>query len=151
MSIPILNASSMLLNQNSGTLPQMSTALLDWFQLMTFIRVSKTLDAFSVKETYTDVDFMGVWQPFKPRDLEMRAEGQRQWDWYMVHALPTLVLIADEIVIYQNARYRVMGQIDYKIYGFIEYHLIRDYTQGDFLVTEDGDQIVTEDGDPLLG
>lgn len=128
MAIPISNAKDTLLNQNSGTLPNMSDALLDWFQKMTFTRIVKNIVNFQVVETPTNTDFQGVWQPSSPQALLMKSEGQRQWKWFTVHADPSLHLDPDEIITYLGTQYRVMNKLDYTEYAYIEYELIQDYT-----------------------
>lgn len=126
--MPILNAKDIPLNQNAGTMPDVSGALFDWFQPMTFGVVVKTTQNFQVIETKTDVSFMGVWQPLTDRQLALKPEGQRSWKWFMLHAQPTLVLDTDSVVTYLGVQYRVMSQKDYKLDGYIEYHLVNDYT-----------------------
>ena len=148
MNAPIQNASSIPLNANSGTVPQMATALADWFQQLIFTKVSKSVVNFQVVEVTTDTAFMGVWQPYTAQQLQMRPQGQRNWKWFTVHAEIGLRLSPDEIVEYLGERFRVMDVLDYKLYGYMEYHLLQDY-QDNVLTTEDGDRITTEDGDPI--
>ncbi len=124
----IKNASSTPINQNSGTVPNMSGALLSWFQKMIFGLVVKTVSGFQVVETETQVSFMGVWQPLTGRQLLMKPEGQRQWDWYWVHSDPSLNLKVDDVIIYLGKQYRVMAKKDYSLYQYIEWHLVEDYT-----------------------
>lgn len=125
---PIANAANRPLNQNSGTVPDVGDALLDWFQPMVFTTLVKSVDGFQNVETPTDVNFMGVWQPMSMRRLAMKPEGQRSWKWFTVHAQPSLVLEPDEIVTYLGEQYRVMAHKDYKLYGYVEYELVNDFT-----------------------
>ena len=129
MSVPIFNANSILLSQNPGTLPQMNDALFNWYQPMTFTTIVKTVGpTYDVVETPTNVDFLGVWQPFGPEDLKMKPEGQRSWSWFMVHAEPGLVLNTDDVVLYLGIQYRVMAKYNYACYAYMEYHLVLDFT-----------------------
>lgn len=128
MGIPIFNAADVTLDQNTGTLPNMGDALLNWFQPMTFSVVTKTVSGFDVVETKADVSFQGVWQPLSANQLQLKPEGQRSWQWFRVHASPGLSLINDDVVTYQGIQYRVMAKYDFLIYGFNEYHLVNDYT-----------------------
>lgn len=125
---PILNAKNILLNQNSGTLPDVSGGMFDYFQPMTFTTIVKSIVNFNVVETPTSVSFLGVWQPFSPKQLEMKPEGQRSWSWFSCHAQLTLILVPDEVITYLGVQYRVMAQQDYRLYGYLEYHLVQDYT-----------------------
>ncbi len=124
----IKNGANTPINANSGTLPNMTAALLNWFQQMTFGVVVKTISDFQVVETMTEVSFMGVWQPLTGRQLMMKPEGERQWDWYWLHADPSLTLKIDDIIIFLGVQYRVMTQKNYTLYGYVEYTLVNDYT-----------------------
>lgn len=116
------------LGSNSGTVPNMSDTLLNWFQQMTFGVVTKTAKNFQVYETMEEVSFLGVWQVLNARQLSMKPEGQQAWDWFMVHSQPQLNLNTDNVIIYLGKQYRVMAKKDYSLYGYIEYHLVDDYT-----------------------
>lgn len=122
------NAANTPLNQNSGTVPDVSGAMLDYFQPMVFTTIVKTVENFQVKEIPTNINFIGVWQPFTDRQLSMKPEGQRKWRWYTCHSQTQLPLSPDEIITYLGEQYRVMSARDYKLYGYFEYHLVEDYT-----------------------
>lgn len=128
MATVIQNGKNLPLNQSSGTMPDLSGAILNWFQPMTFGVVTKTVVNFQVRETKVDVTFQGVWQPMKPQSIRMKPEGQRSWKWFTVHALPSLQLTPDEVITYLGVQYRVADKLDYKLDGFVEYHLCQDYT-----------------------
>lgn len=125
---PISNASNRTLNQNTGSVPDMGGALLSWFQPMTFGVITKTNVDFQVLETVTNTDFRGVWQQLSPRLLQMKPEGQRSWNWFQVHSTPDLILEPDTIITYLGIQYRVMARIDHRLYNYIEYHVVNDYT-----------------------
>lgn len=124
----IRNGKDTPLNSNSGTLPQLDDALLDYFQPMIFGVVAKSVQNFQLVETVVQVNFQGVWQPLSGRELAMKPEGQRQWKWIQVHADPSLTLKTDQIITYLGVQYRVMAQKDYRLYGYVEYHVVNDFT-----------------------
>lgn len=124
----IKNASNTPLNVNSGTLPDMSGALLNWFQKMTFGLVVKTVSGFQVVETMEEISFMGVIQPLTERQLLLKPEGQRAWSWYWVHSDPSLNLKTDDVIIYLERQYRVMAKKNYSIYQYQEYQIVTDWT-----------------------
>ena len=117
-----------MLNQNSGNLPDVSGALQNWFQAMTFYRVTKTIVNYELVETSVGFSFRGVWQPLSPRQISFKPEGQRAWKWFQVHAEPSLVLIPDEVITYQGVQFRVKGTTNYDEYGYVKYDLIEDFT-----------------------
>lgn len=122
------NAKNIPLNAQAGSVPDVSGAMLDWFQPMTFGVVVKTVEGFQSYETMTNVNFQGVWQPLTERQLLLKPEGQRAWSWFWLHAEPSLVLDTDQVVTYLGKQYRVMSNKDYRLYGYIEYHLVEDWT-----------------------
>lgn len=126
--MPIFNAKDRPLNLNSGTLPDVSGAMLDWFLPMVFARVTKTIVNSHLVETSVDLNFRGVWQPLSAQDLRMKPEGQRDWKWFQVHATPDLILVPDEVITFNGTQYRVKAMYDYKEYGYLNYHLAQDYT-----------------------
>lgn len=123
----INNAANIPLNQNSGTVPDLSTALDNWYQPMTFGIITKVVSDFQVIESVVDTQFMGVWQPLTGRELMMKPEGQRAWSWWLLHSELALDLKVDDIVIYLTKQYRVMAKKNYSLEKFQEYHLVEDY------------------------
>ncbi len=124
----IQNASDTPLDENPGTLPNMQSALLSYFQPLTFTQIVKTVENFNLVETLTDFSFLGVRQPFTAQQLVQKPEGQRAWKWETVHSLPNLSLLPDDIIIFKSVSYRVMQKFDWTEYGYIEYHIVENYT-----------------------
>lgn len=124
----IANGSNRPINVQTGTVPDVSGALKDWFQPMVFERVIKNVVGFQVVETGTLINFQGIVQPFTPRQLMLRPEGERAWTWLMLHADPVLTLNVDEVVNWLSKQTRVMGRKDYALYGYVEYSLVQDWT-----------------------
>lgn len=123
----INNACNIPLNQNSGTVPDVSTALDDWYQIMTFGIITKVVSDFQVIESVVDTIFMGVWQPLTGRHLMMKPEGQRQWNWFSLLSQKELHLKIDDIIIYLGKQYRVMASKDYELYQYQYYELVEDW------------------------
>lgn len=110
-----------------GNLPNVSDAMLDWFQPMTFVRIAKSIEDFGVSESREAIKFMGVWQPMGAQSLNMKPQGQRDWKWFQCHADVSLELKPDDMIKYLGVKYRVSAKLDYKRYGYMEYHLVEDY------------------------
>jgi hypothetical protein len=126
-SSTIQNGANVPLNFQQGTVPNMSESLTDWFQVMTFTKIVKTVVGFQVLETPTDITFMGIMQPYTGRQLAMLPEGQRVWNWQTLHSQPVLTLFPDDVVTWQNMQVRIMSRKDYALYSYIEYSLVLDY------------------------
>lgn len=158
MASTISNGRNTPLNVQTGTVPNVGGAMLDWFQPMIFVQVIKQNVGFQLVETATEIRFRGVIQPFGGRKLMIKPEAQRAWTWFTLHADPSLTLEVDEVVTYLGVQTRIMKQADYRIYGYIEYELCQDWTgsgpsptpSGDVLSTEGGNQLITEGGDFLI-
>lgn len=124
----ISNGKNTPLNVRTGTIPDVSGALLSWFQPMVFGVVTKTASGFQVVETVVDTSFRGVIQPLTDRQLMLKPEGQRAWTWLMLHSDTSLQLNVDDVVIYLGEQTRVMARKDYSIYGYLQYSLVQDWT-----------------------
>jgi hypothetical protein len=128
MTATIANGKNKPLNAQAGTVPDVSGALTDWFQPMTFTLVTKTVVGFQLVEGAEPITFRGILQPFTPRQLMLKPEGQRAWSWFTLHADPVLTLKVDDVVLYLGVQTRVMSRSDFTLYGYIEYHLVQDWT-----------------------
>ena len=128
MSTILGNAKDVPINARSGSVPDVSGAMTDWFQPMTFTRVVKTVVGFQAVETPTPTDFRGVIQPLGARQLLLKPEGQRAWTWQTLHADPSLKLDVDEVVTYLGVQTRVMARKDFSLYGYVEYEIVQDWT-----------------------
>lgn len=122
------NSNLIPINVRTGTIPDVSGAMKDWYQPLVFNQVSKAVVDFQVVETLTPTAFHGVVQPLTEERLALKPEGQRHWMWLWVHAEPALKLEVDDIIEYQNVKYRVTAQRDYGIYGYVDYELVQDWT-----------------------
>lgn len=124
----IRNGAATPLNFKTGTVPDLSGALTDWYQPMVFTKVVKRTSAFQVIETPQPINFRGVMQPLNSRALALKPEGQRAWTWFTLHSDTTLVLNVDDVVQYAGQQLRVMARKNNVLYGFEEYELVQDWT-----------------------
>lgn len=153
------NAKDIPLNQQSGTVPNVSGAMINWFQPMVFGIVVKTVQDYQVVESMEQISFQGVWQPLSSRKLMMKPEGQQSWSWFWLHSEISLKLENDQVVNYNGVQYRVMSLKDYKLYGYYEYELVEDYTgsgptpinDAPLLVNQVGDFLTDQFGNILTG
>jgi hypothetical protein len=132
---PIINAKDRLLSENSGTLPDVSGALLNWFQPLTFNRITKSTVGFQVVEALEAVCTQGIIQPFTAQQLQMKPEGQRAWKWLTIHAAPGCPLEPDDVITEVNVRagntsYRVMSKRNFSACGYLQYEVVEDYEGG---------------------
>lgn len=123
----LANGKNTPLNEQAGTVPDVSGAMRDYFQPMVFTPVTKQTEAFQAVETPGPIDFRGVIQPLSARALALKPEGQRSWTWLMLHSDPSLKLDTDDVVVYLGVQTRVMGRKDYSLYGYMYYELVQDW------------------------
>ena len=116
------------LNQNPGTLPDLSGALDGWLIKMTFIKLAKSTVNFKTVEVQTPIEFEGCWQGTPAHVLALKPEGQRSWKWYDCYTKTNLDLNPDEIISYLGVNYRVKSENDFSLHGIKIYSLVEDFT-----------------------
>lgn len=126
------NAANIPLNLQQGTIPNMGSALLDWFQKITFGQITKETIGFQLVETVVDIEFWGIIQPLSGRQLAIKPEGERSWNWIslITQAAPSNAITSlnvDDVVIWNGRQTRVMAKKNYALYGFIEMDLVQDW------------------------
>lgn len=123
----IKNAKNISLSQNTGTTPDVSDAMMQWYQPMEFIFVNKAVKLFQNVEKPETIKFHGVWQIYSPLNMQIQNVGQRGWKEYIVHSETCLPLDLDDIISYQGVKYRVIQKIDQFLYQYFEYHFCEDW------------------------
>lgn len=110
-------------------MPQMNTTLIGWEVPLSLVKITQDItEDGDLSTTETLVRFLGVWQPLRAEQLELKPEGQRSWEWYWIHAKTgTLNLDTADKVVFNDKQFKVMAVKDYSLNGFIEYELCRDY------------------------
>lgn len=109
-------------------MPNMASTLNGWEVPLSLIKVIQNVSEGDLVTTEKEINFMGVWQPLRDEQLELKPEGQRSWEWVWIHAKASeLNLETADKVIFNNKRFKVMDKKDYSLNGFVEYHLCRDY------------------------
>ena len=110
-------------------LPSVRSTVTGWFRPLVLGRVTKTVVDFEVKEVFRELRCLGVIQPFGPNQLRMKPEGQRSWEWKMLHTQSEVHLENDERFKIAGVPYRVMSNQDYSEYGYRSYELVQDYVK----------------------
>jgi len=115
------------LNQMTG-MPQMKAAFSNWMTTITLAIVTQNVVNGFIYDTTTVVSFKGVIQPLSPEQIQLKPDGQRSWPWLQIHCVAgSLNLVTNDIILYNDVRYKVMAVKDYSLNNFIEYHVIKDY------------------------
>lgn len=70
----------------------------------------------------------GTLQPLKAEEVDLKPEGQRAWQWYDIHVKSVYpVLRVEQKIKVNNIDYKIMAVKDYSLYGYVEYHVVRNY------------------------
>jgi hypothetical protein len=123
----IPSANRLSVSQNATQLPSMSSTVKSYFRPLVLIYVFKSVVNHEIQEARKELRCSGTIQPFDWRALRIKPEGQRSWNWQMLHTTPDVKLKNDEEFTEGGTRYRVMSQGAYSRYGFITYELVQDY------------------------
>lgn len=114
---------------NFSSMPQMNTTLFGWEQALELVKVVQSVIEGDLSTQYINVQFKGVVQPLRDEQLALKPDGQRSWEWIWIHAVAgSLNLETADKVIFQNKTYKVTSKKDYSLNGYVEYQLVRDYT-----------------------
>lgn len=115
---------------DGASVPNVGETIIAWMKPITLIRVeSKPVDH-EVKQIRTELKTLGMVQPFGNRELRLKPEGERSWDWQMLHVLPEVDLKNGEEFQIGSTRYRVMSNAKWSDYGYISYELVENYNNG---------------------
>ena len=126
-SVGIPSASRLSVSDSATPLPDLRSAVTGWLRPLILVQVQKTTVDHEIQEARTELRCMGMIQPFGPRELRIKPEGQRSWNWQMLHTTPDVALRDDEEFTIRGVRYRVMSQQNWSAYGYIAYELVQDY------------------------
>ncbi len=125
--VGIASANKLSVSDCATPLPDLRSAVVGWFRPLILVKVQKTPVDHEIVEARTELRCMGMIQPFGPRELRIKPEGQRAWNWQMLHTTPDVALKDDEEFTIRGTRYRVMSQQNWSMYGYIAYELVQDY------------------------
>lgn len=115
------------LNQVSG-MPQMLAAFSNWMISITLIRITQTINEGFVVDSERTFTFQGTVQPLSPQQLLLKPEGLRSFEWLDVHVLTSsLDLVTNDLIKYNNKKYKIMATNDYTLNNYVEYHLVENF------------------------
>jgi hypothetical protein len=108
-------------------IPQIKRAFNRWQSDITMIKVAETVVDYEVVETETEFTFKGVVQPLAREELKAKPEGERSWEWLMIHTYINIELETGDKIKYQGKDFKVMAKKDYELNNYYEYHIVKDY------------------------
>lgn len=115
------------LNQQSQ-MPQMSSAFSGWTIKMDLAKITQEIVDGFVQDVETVFSVNGVWQPLSSEQIALKPDGQRSWEWIMLHVTGNKTLFATNDRIRRNGiDYKIMGLKDYRLNNYTYYELIKDF------------------------
>jgi hypothetical protein len=142
----IIDAKNRPFAQMNLSIPNISGALDNWFQQLKMSVVTKTIINMIVTEVLTEQTIMAVRQPLSARQLYIKPEGQRGWNWETLHVKgENTNFQLDSVVVFNGIRYRVMQKNEWQEYGYVEYHITQDFTHPDITKSINESISVTDD------
>ncbi len=119
-----------LFDDGVPTMPNVRDALLDRFKTLQFNKTIKIQVDFQIQEKDKLIVLAGLWTPLQPSKLVIKPEGQRSWKWFQLITTSDVDFRTDDIVkdLADGITYRIMESSDWLNEGFVEYHLVQNYT-----------------------
>jgi hypothetical protein len=115
------------LDKLSG-MPQVGAAFSGWTKNITLVTIKQQVVDSELVETQRTRTFQGVIQPLGDKQLMLKPEGDRAWQWFMIHCVATsLDVDVNDKILYNDAMYKVMKTRDYSLNGYIQYDVILDF------------------------
>lgn len=110
--------------------PNVSSVLNGCLDPMSFVIVTKAQDPVTMEivNTTRSVTTMAVIQPLRTRELAMKPEGERSWQWYKIFALPDLMMKPSDQVTIGAETFRVMGSRNWSSKGYMYYEIVDTFT-----------------------
>jgi hypothetical protein len=107
--------------------PNMTEVLYGHMRPVVFSRVKTAIVDFKSVQTEYPLETHAVIQPLSLRELTIKPEGERSWEWLAVFATTDLALANGDIIIHKGRRYRVMGFWDWSHAGYYRYEIVGAY------------------------
>jgi hypothetical protein len=124
---PIIGAGTRDITESALTMPNMRSAIINWFRPLQAILITTSIVDGESREVRRPFNTAGILLPMKARYIALKPEGQRAWRWFVLHVGREIELKPNDIIIRKNVPYRVMGRWGYEDYGWIRYELKEDF------------------------
>lgn len=115
-------------NMINGVLPDVSSTLTGWEIDMYAIYVKQEMIDGEIINQDIKQKIIGTLQPLKAEEVNLKPEGQRAWQWYDIHVKSSYpILRVEQKIKVGDIEYKIMAVKDYTLYGYVEYHVVRNY------------------------
>lgn len=116
-----------LLNEITGQ-PQVGGTLNGWLSRVMIGIIRQSINNGLPVDIESKFGFVGMIQPLSPRKLELKPEGLRAFKWLQIYCpAGQLELKEGDKFTYQGERFKLMADSDFRLNGYVEYHVIKDF------------------------
>ena len=110
--------------------PNVEDALSGWLRKVIIGKIIKSIVDFQVVESRQIYEIFAVRQPFSTKQLLIKPEGQRAWQWESLHIKGSeLEFCLDDQIIIDGKKYRIMQKWEWQDRGYINYDIVEDWGQ----------------------
>lgn len=128
---PLQNASVFRLC-DLPSMPDNSHSVMRFLSPLVFEKIQTTNINGLAQKVPIFIKTLGSIQPLSGRALVVKPEGERSWKWYQIHTLTNVDLKNNDRIKIQKVLYKVMSKFDYSRSGYLEFHCITDFDNGDW-------------------
>jgi hypothetical protein len=113
-------------------MPQIDQALNGWGMSIILKKIIQAIVNGDVVTTKEELSTVGVDQPMSGEQLMMKPEGQRNWEWRIIHDYYCSLNLhaGDKIERYNGVVYKVNKVNDYSLNNYMEYEIVNDFLEG---------------------
>ena len=108
-------------------IPKIQFALNCWEVPLTMIKITSSIVDYQKIDAREEITFSGVEQPLTAEALRIKPLETRSWEWLMIHTKTSAEIFTNDLIKYDDKDYKVMFEKDYSLYGYYEYHLVKNY------------------------
>lgn len=111
------------------SLPKINIAFDGWEQEIELIKTTQSIVDYQTTNTEEIIIFRGVVQPLTAEKLNQKPIETRSWQWLQIHVRDDseIDLTTNDLIGYESKKFKVMAKLDYKLYGYNEYHCVKNY------------------------
>jgi len=121
ISNPILPSES-----STGNLPNANNAIAGLEVPIKLFKITTTNINGNPVVTTNTRPTIGTVQPLSPQELEIKAEGERSFEWLQIHIRLenfTLNVTNGDQIEWKNKKYTIMNDLGYELYGHKQFHV----------------------------
>jgi len=107
--------------------PQIKYAFKNWQQNITLVKITQSIINYKNVEEEQVLSFKGVIQPLQAEQLKIKPEGQRDWQWLMIHTNKEIALNVNDRIKYKNQEFKVMAKKNYSLNDYFYYEVVEAY------------------------